>query len=149
MSSTAAAEPIGLRPRRNWSRTLVPYVLIGPTVVIVLALMASGLNGQNFTFHGYLPKDRTDRLKRLKELEAASFRQNQTQIFMETPYHNDKLFEEIVTTCEPKTLLCVASGLTGPEEFIKTCAIEKWRKGPAPSLDKKPTLFLLYKTPNK
>jgi len=118
--------------------------LIGPSSIL-LALMASGLNGQNFVFHGYLPKEKDKRLKKLRNMESISERERQTQIFMETPYHNQSLFAEILTTCQSQTLFCVAVDLTASSEFVKTLRIEEWRKIPAPPLQKRPTVFLLYK----
>ncbi|MGI8893741.1 MAG: SAM-dependent methyltransferase, partial [Bacteroidia bacterium] len=93
--------------------------LVGPSSII-LALMASGLNGQNFTFHGYLSRDRNQRAKELKAMEAESKRKNQTQIFIETPYRNSHIAEAVLETCEPNTLFCIAADLTLGSEFIKT-----------------------------
>ncbi|WP_423147595.1 SAM-dependent methyltransferase [Rubrolithibacter danxiaensis] len=117
--------------------------LIGPSSIL-LALMASGFNGQSFTFHGYLPIDKSQRTKRLKELENLSERFNQTQIFIETPFRNNQLLEEIVRSCQSKTHLCVACNITAKEEQIKTHTIEQWRKIKV-DLHKKPTIFLLCK----
>jgi 16S rRNA (cytidine1402-2'-O)-methyltransferase len=117
--------------------------LVGPSSIL-LALMASGLNGQNFAFVGYLPKERQARIQKIKMLEERSRTEKQTQVFMEAPYHNQKLFEEIVATCHPQTLLCVAADLTGIEEFIRTQAISEW-KGIVPPIHKRPTLFLILR----
>lgn len=116
--------------------------LVGPSSII-LALMASGLNGQNFSFHGYLPIKPQDRSRELKKLEKISKSENQTQIFMETPYRNNKLIETILSTCQANTLLCIASELTTPNEFIKTQTILEWKKN-KPDLNKKPSIFLIH-----
>ncbi len=109
---------------------------------IILALAASGLNGQNFAFNGYLPKDKGERFKKIKALEQRSAQEGQTQIVMETPYRNQNLLEDFLNVCHPKTLLCVACDITGPAQMIKTCSITEWRKKTI-VLEKKPTLFLL------
>jgi len=116
--------------------------LIGPSSII-LALMASGFNGQNFSFLGYLPKDKTDRTKKLKEIERASAQKNQTQIFIETPYRNLHLLETIINTCDAHTQLCIACDLTLPTEFIKTNIIAEWKKK-TPDINKRPAVFLIY-----
>lgn len=132
-------EIVLLAHQNNWE--VIP--LAGASS-IVLTLAASGLNGQNFAFNGYLPKEREARIKKLKALEERSCREHQTQIFMEAPYRNQKLFEDILSRCHPQTLLCVAVDLTSPAQFIKTVTIEEWRKL-NPSIQKKPALFLLQK----
>lgn len=116
--------------------------LVGPSSII-LALMASGLNGQNFAFRGYLPIKNYERIKSLKRLEKISKTEHQTQIFMETPYRNNKLLEIILENCSPKTSLCIASNITCNDEFIQTKTIEKWKKE-IPNLHKKPAIFLLH-----
>src|SRR5476651_2725145 len=115
--------------------------LVGPSSIL-LALMASGFNGQSFTFHGYLPIDKVLRAKRIKELESNSIRFNQTQMFIETPFRNNSILEEVLRTCAPKTHLCIACNLTADDEFIKTQSILDWKKQ-IPDLHKKPTIFLL------
>jgi 16S rRNA (cytidine1402-2'-O)-methyltransferase len=117
--------------------------LIGPSSII-MALMASGLNGQNFAFVGYLPREKTERGKRIKELEKLAITKNQTQIFIEAPYRNQYLLEDILSTCDIKTFLCIACNITANDEFIKTKTIDQWRKG-IPNIIKKPTVFLLGK----
>ncbi len=117
--------------------------LIGPSAVF-LALMASGLNGQNFAFHGYLSKDKDTRAKKLKELERRSLAEQQTQIFMEAPYHNDSMLDDILAVCARETLLCVACDLTAPTQFIKTMLTQDWKKQ-KPLLNKRPALFLIQK----
>ncbi|TSA10747.1 MAG: SAM-dependent methyltransferase [Betaproteobacteria bacterium] len=115
--------------------------LVGPSSIL-LALMASGLNGQNFVFHGYLPIAEGEREKTLRELEQQSHRLKQTQIFIETPYRNQKLLQSILRSCAAETLLCVASEITLAGENIRTMRIADWSKNP-PLLDRRPSLFLL------
>jgi 16S rRNA (cytidine1402-2'-O)-methyltransferase len=132
--------------------------LVGPSSIL-LALMASGLNGQQFRFTGYLPVDNAGRAKALKDLEAESQRFHCTEIFIETPYRNNQLLATILQTCRPSTRLCVAANLTGPGEYIRTLSIAEWRKlGPPaaaaptatpppanalPELHKQPAIFCL------
>jgi 16S rRNA (cytidine1402-2'-O)-methyltransferase len=115
--------------------------LVGPSSIL-LALMASGLNGQQFQFLGYLPIDNTARVNALKSLESESQKKNCTQIFIETPYRNNQLLETILKTCMPATRLCIAAELTSKNELVKMKSIIDWRKSP-PDLHKKPTVFLL------
>ena len=115
--------------------------LVGPNSIL-LALMASGMNGQQFKFWGYLPVDAGEREKNIRELETESMNKNCTQIFIETPYRNDQLFQSILKTCMPSTRICIAADLTSPAEWIKTKAIKDWKKL-KPSLHKKPVIFLL------
>lgn len=115
--------------------------LVGPSSIL-LALMASGLSGQSFVFHGYLPIDRQDRARALRHLEKEAQQRVQTQIFMETPYRNDALFADILANCQPHTRLCVACNVTAPDALIRTLSIREW-KSAVPDLRKKPTVFLL------
>ena len=115
--------------------------LVGPSSIL-LGLMGSGLNGQSFAFHGYLPADRPGRVRRIAELEKESARLNRTQIFIETPYRNQALFEDLLATCNPATLLCLAIDMTLPSETIATRSVAAWRHHP-PALEKRPALFLL------
>ncbi|GGE55250.1 16S rRNA (cytidine1402-2'-O)-methyltransferase [Pedobacter psychrotolerans] len=116
--------------------------LVGPSSIL-LALMASGFNGQSFAFWGYLPIDKEQRTKRIKDLDLSASRYKQTQIFIETPFRNNQLFEEVLKSCKPNTQICVASNLTAEDEFIKTQSVYNWRKEEI-DLHKKPTIFLLY-----
>ena len=115
--------------------------LVGPSSIL-LALMASGLNGQSFTFHGYLPVADAAREKALRELEMQSRRLNQTQIYIESPYRNQKLVHSILERCKGSTLLCVAAELSLAGEDIRTMTVADWKKDP-PRLDRRPALFLL------
>jgi len=125
-------------------RGIVVVPLVGPSSIL-LGLMASGFNGQSFTFHGYLPIDKIQRAKRIKELEQLSASQKQTQIFMETPFRNNHLFEDVIKNTQPQTLLCIASNLNSETEFVKTLTISQWRKERI-DLHKKPTIFLMYRS---
>jgi 16S rRNA (cytidine1402-2'-O)-methyltransferase len=116
-----------------------PYT--GPSSLL-LALMASGMNGQNFHFHGYLPIDALERKKKIQALETEIKQTGVTQLFIETPYRNNQLFEAIVQNCHPNTKLCVAMELTGPDEWIKTQSVNNW-KNSKPELHKKLVVFLL------
>ncbi|MEM8907824.1 MAG: SAM-dependent methyltransferase [Bacteroidota bacterium] len=116
--------------------------LVGPSS-IVLALMASGLNGQHFCFQGYLPPQKAELAKALKRLEQISQRQKQTQLFIETPYRNQSLVEQTLKTLGPKTQLCIAADLTLPSQYILTQRVEQWRRTQLPDLHKRPTIFLL------
>jgi 16S rRNA (cytidine1402-2'-O)-methyltransferase len=119
--------------------------LVGPSSIL-LGLMASGLNGQSFTFLGYLPIDKNERRIRLKEVEQNSKRYNQTQIFIETPYRNQKFIKEIIRHCKPQTKLCIACDLTSENEEIKTQSIDKWASENIEKYDKRPAIFLLLST---
>jgi 16S rRNA (cytidine1402-2'-O)-methyltransferase len=115
--------------------------LVGPNSML-LALMASGMNGQHFQFHGYLPIEIAERIKRLKELESVSRKEDSAQIFIETPYRNNALLESILKTCAHTTRLCIAVNLTGRSESIQTKTIESW-KNKVPDINKQPAIFIL------
>jgi len=115
--------------------------LTGPSSIL-LALMGSGLNGESFAFNGYLPIKSGERIKKIRALEKKSRHEGQTQIFMETPYRNDKLLGDILTHCMEDTLLCIASEITTPREWIRTQTIREWKKN-KPGLHKKPSIFIL------
>ena len=116
--------------------------LVGPSSIL-MAVMASGLNGQSFAFVGYLPVKEPERIKRLKELERRAKEENQAQLFIEAPYRNIKLFETMLKTLSPKLKLTVAVDITSPEEFIRTRTIEEWKRSGVPDMAKRPTIFLL------
>jgi 16S rRNA (cytidine1402-2'-O)-methyltransferase len=116
--------------------------LVGPSSIL-LAIMASGFSGQSFCFHGYLPIDKVERARSIKELEGQAERLKQTQLFIETPFRNNPMLEEILRTCKPTTRLCIASNLTGDNELVKTQTIAAWKKQ-IPDLHKQPTIFLLF-----
>ena len=119
--------------------TVIP--LVGPSSIF-LALMASGLNGQSFAFAGYLPVKKTDRQERLRVLERRSAKEKQTQIFIETPYRNMQLLEDILQCCRPETMLAIAADITGDKEFILTQSVRQW-KNKLPELNRIPAVFLL------
>jgi len=117
--------------------------LVGPSSII-LAMMGSGLNGQNFAFNGYLPIEKAERKKKIKELEKSSKQHNQSQIFIETPYRNQKLFDELKKVLTPSTYLCVAVDLTLPTEYIKTLTVTDWKTENI-DLHKRPCIFIFHK----
>jgi len=121
--------------------TVIP--LVGPSSIF-LSLMASGFNGQNFAFVGYLPIQPDERSKAIKKLESRVYSENQTQIFIETPYRNMKMLEEILKVCQPSTRLCIAADITLDTEYIKTKTMKEW-KTQLPDLNKRPSIFLIYK----
>jgi 16S rRNA (cytidine1402-2'-O)-methyltransferase len=123
-------------------KNVVVKPLVGPNSIL-LALMASGMNGQQFQFVGYLPIDNAQRAKAIKSLEAESKQKDCTQIFIETPYRNNQLLETLIKTCHPQSQICVAADLTGENESIQTKAVQHW-KAAVPQLHKRPVIFLLY-----
>ncbi|WP_121352343.1 SAM-dependent methyltransferase [Flavisolibacter nicotianae] len=116
--------------------------LVGPNSIL-LALMASGMNGQRFQFVGYLPIDSGERGKAIRALESESKQKDCTQIFIETPYRNNQLLEALLKTCQPQTQICVAADLTGTSESVQTKTVQQWKAG-LPQLHKRPVIFLLY-----
>ena len=116
--------------------------LVGPNSIL-LALMASGMNGQQFKFNGYLPIQNPERNKAIKELESESAKKNCTQIFIETPYRNNQMFDALLSACNPSTKICIAVDLTSEKEFIKTRSVADWKKD-KPDIHKRPAIFLLY-----
>lgn len=138
----AVADPGALLVRRAHERGVKVVPLVGPSSIL-LALMASGLNGQSFAFCGYLPIREAERARRIQELEAVSIRQRQTQIFIETPFRNAQMFATLLRTCRPDTRLCMARELTLDGEWVATRAIRDWRREPSPELDRRPAVFLL------
>ncbi|MBB4035053.1 16S rRNA (cytidine1402-2'-O)-methyltransferase [Dysgonomonas hofstadii] len=117
--------------------------LVGPSSIL-LSLMASGFNGQSFAFQGYLPVEASERIKKLKQLETNIYRDHQTQIFIETPYRNLKLVEDILKHCNPNTKLCIAMNITCDNEYIRTMTVKQWNKQ-LPDMNKQLCIFLLYK----
>ncbi len=131
------ADVVKIAHQKNYK--IVP--LVGPSSII-LALMASGLNGQNFAFNGYLPVKPAERAKEIQYLEKRVINQKQTQIFIETPYRNNQLVGDLLKTCNPATKLCIAVNLTGENEFVATKTIHQW-KNKIPDLHKQPAIFLI------
>jgi 16S rRNA (cytidine1402-2'-O)-methyltransferase len=133
------ADVVAIAQRKN--HPVIP--LVGPSSIL-LSLMASGFNGQNFAFNGYLPIEAAERTLAVKKLENRVYAENQTQLFIETPYRNNKLAEELIRTCRPSTKLCIASDITCSDESIRTLPVKAW-SGNLPDLSKKPAIFLIYK----
>lgn len=117
--------------------------LVGPSSIL-LAMMGSGMNGQSFAFNGYLPIDKGDKKVALKNFESLSASKNQSQIFIETPYRNNKLLEDVLQTLHPNTHLCIATDITLPTEYIKTMRVADWKKVKV-DLHNRPTIFILHK----
>ena len=117
--------------------------LVGPSSIL-LAMMASGMNGQSFTFNGYLPIDKSEKKSALKNLEKLSHDKNQSQIFIETPYRNNKLLEDLIQTLQSNTHLCIATDITLPTEYIKTLRVNDWKKTKV-DLHNRPTIFIIHK----
>lgn len=133
------ADVVAIAQQKN-----IPVIpLVGPSSIL-LALMASGFNGQSFAFHGYLPIDNDSRIKSIKNLEQRVYSESQTQLFIETPYRNGKLVEDILRTCKSTTKLCIAADITCENEYIKTRTVGEWKRQ-VPDLSKRPCLFLIYK----
>lgn len=133
------AEVVAIAQRKGYR--VIP--LVGPSSIL-LAVMASGFNGQSFAFNGYLPIDDAARTQAIKKLEQRIYSEAQTQLFIETPYRNNRLAEELIKTCRPSTRLCIASNITCEDEYIRTRGVKEWA-GKVPDLSKKPTIFLIYK----
>lgn len=133
------ADVVAIAQRKHYK--VVP--LVGPSSIL-LSVMASGFNGQSFAFHGYLPIGAAQRTATIKKLEGRVYSEDQTQLFIETPYRNGKLVEELIRTCRPSTKLCIASDITCEDEYICTRPVKEW-SGRVPDLSKKPTIFLIYK----
>lgn len=117
--------------------------LVGPSSII-LSVMASGFNGQSFAFHGYLPIKPDERAKRIRQLEQRVYSEDQTQLFIETPYRNNKMVDDILRNCRPQTRLCIAANITCEGEYVRTRTVKEW-KGHVPDLSKIPCIFLIYK----
>ena len=133
------ADVVAIAQRNNYK--VVP--LVGPSSIL-MSLMASGFNGQSFAFHGYLPIDEVERVKTLKQLEARAYNEDQTQIFIETPYRNDKLAEDILRQCKAQTKLCIAMNISCENEYIVTKKVGAW-KNTLPKMHKQPCVFLIYR----
>lgn len=142
----AVADPGANLVRLAHAEGILVRPLVGPSSLL-LAVMASGLNGQSFAFNGYLPTDASQRTKRIKSLEERSRQEKQTQLFIETPYRNAALLEAIVNACQPGTLVCAATDLSLPSETIRTQTAVKWKSdiasGEIENLHKRPTVFLM------
>lgn len=138
------ADPGALMVSRAHERGIQVIPLPGPSSIFQ-ALMASGFNGQRFTFHGYLPIEKSQRIKHIREMEKKAWEEDATQIFMETPYRNQKLFEVLLNSCRASTRLCIASDLGSTQESIRMRDIGSWRSIKPPDLNKRPSIFLIYR----
>ncbi|MBP3606983.1 MAG: SAM-dependent methyltransferase [Treponema sp.] len=118
--------------------------LVGPNSMI-MALMASGFNGQNFAFNGYLPIKNGERENKIRQLENKVYKEDQSQLFIEAPYRNDKMLDAILKSCRQDTKLCIAAGITTEQQFICTKTIQQWKKTKKPELNRIPAIFILYK----
>ena len=133
------ADVVAIAQRKDYP--VVP--LVGPSSIL-MSVMGSGFNGQSFAFHGYLPIEPDERAKKLRTLEQRAYSESQTQLFIETPYRNHKMIEDILQNCRPQTKLCIAANITCEGEYIQTRTVKDW-KGHVPELSKIPCIFLLYK----
>jgi 16S rRNA (cytidine1402-2'-O)-methyltransferase len=139
----AVADPGATIVKLAHQKNIQVVPLVGPSSIL-MAMMSSGMNGQNFAFNGYLPIDKGDRKRAVKDLEKLSNDKNQSQIFIETPYRNEKLFADLKVFLSPTTYLCIAADITLPTEYIKTMMVKDW-KHQLPDLHKKPAIFIIHK----
>lgn len=139
----AVADPGASIVKLAHERGVQVVPLVGPSSIL-MAMMGSGMNGQNFAFNGYLPIDKSDRKRAIKELEKISRDKNQSQIFIETPYRNEKMLDDLRAILSPDTRVCVACDITLPSEYIKTFTIKEW-KNKKTDLHKRPAIFILHK----
>ena len=137
------ADPGSLVVELAQKKNLKVIPMVGPSSII-LSVMASGFNGQSFTFYGYLPIEPDKRAAAIRTLETRAYKENQTQLVIETPYRNIKMLEEILHVCRPDTRLCIATDITCENEYIRTKTIKEWKKQ-LPDINKRPTIFLIYK----
>ncbi|MDY0779184.1 SAM-dependent methyltransferase [Tenacibaculum sp. IB213877] len=138
----AVADPGASVVRLAHQKGIQVVPLVGPSSIL-MAIMASGMNGQSFAFNGYLPIDKATRKKSIKDLERLSKEKDQSQIFIETPYRNEKLLDDLRATLQPTTLVCVACDITLPTEYIKTLTVKEW-KSEKPDLHKRPAIFIIH-----
>ncbi len=139
----AVADPGATIVKLAHQKNIQVVPLVGPSSIL-MAMMSSGMNGQNFAFNGYLPIDKGDRKRAVKDLEKLSKDKNQSQIFIETPYRNEKMFADLKAALSPTTFLCIAADITLPSEYIKTMMVKDW-KHQQPDLHKKPAIFIIQK----
>lgn len=133
------ADVVSIAQKRGYK--IVP--LVGPSSIL-MSLMASGFNGQSFAFQGYLPIDNSEKIRKIKQLESRSYSENQTQIFIETPYRNQKLAEDLIANCKPQTKMCIAMNISLDNEYIVTKTMKEW-KGKLPEMHKQLCVFLIHK----
>jgi len=140
----AVADPGAAVVEMAQKKGLKVVPLVGPSSMI-LSVMASGLNGQSFAFNGYLPAKPGERESKIRMLENRAYKEDQTQLFIEAPYRNIKMFESLISTCRKETRIGIACGITTDQEFIKTKTVAQWKKDGAPDINKVPAIFLIYK----
>ncbi len=140
----AVADPGALVVAQCHRKGIKVVPLVGPSSII-LSVMASGLNGQSFAFNGYLPVKEPERSRSIKRYESRAIAENQSQLFIEAPYRNTKLYEQLLKVCAPTTLLTIAVDITAPTESIQTHSIAEWRKLRLPDINKRPAIFILGK----
>lgn len=133
------ADVVSIAQKRGYK--IVP--LVGPSSIL-MSLMASGFNGQSFAFQGYLPIDNSEKIRKIKQLESRSYSENQTQIFIETPYRNQKLAEDLIANCKPQTKMCIAMNISLDNEYIVTKTMKEW-KDKLPEMHKQLCVFLIHK----
>lgn len=141
----AVADPGAAVVEMAQKKNLKVVPLSGPSSMI-MAVMASGLNGQSFAFNGYLPVKPNERAAKIRQLENRAWNEKQTQLFIEAPYRNLKMLESILNSCRNETMVCVAAGLTTEQEFIKTLSVAEWKKSNEPPINKVPAIFLIYRS---
>ena len=141
----AVADPGAAVVEMAQKKNLKVVPLSGPSSMII-AVTASGLNGQSFAFNGYLPVKPNERATKIRQLENRAWNEKQTQLFIEAPYRNLKMLESILNSCRNETLVCVAAGLTTEQEFIKTLSVAEWKKSNEPPINKVPAIFLIYRS---
>lgn len=141
----AVADPGAAVVEMAQKKNLKVVPLSGPSSMI-MAVMASGLNGQNFAFNGYLPVKPNECAAKIRQLENRAWNEKQTQLFIEAPYRNLKMLESILNSCRNETMVCVAAGLTTEQEFIKTLSVAEWKKSNEPPINKVPAIFLIYRS---
>ena len=141
----AVADPGAAVVEMAQKKNLKVVPLSGPSSMI-MAVMASGLNGQSFAFNGYLPVKPNERAAKIRQLENRAWNEKQTQLFIEAPYRNLKMLESILNSCRNETLVCVAAGITTEQEFIKTLSVAEWKKSNEPPINKVPAIFLIYRS---
>ncbi|MDO5773608.1 MAG: SAM-dependent methyltransferase [Spirochaetales bacterium] len=141
----AVADPGAAVVEMAQKKGLKVVPLSGPSSMI-MAVMASGLNGQSFAFNGYLPVKPNERAAKIRQLENRAWNEKQTQLFIEAPYRNLKMLESILNSCRNETRVCVAAGLTTEQEFIRTLSVAEWKKAIEPPINKVPAIFLIYRS---
>ncbi len=141
----AVADPGAVIVDLAQKKRLPVVPLVGPSSMI-MAVMASGFNGQSFAFNGYLPVKNGEREAKLRSLENRAWKENQTQLFIEAPYRNLQMLKTVVSCCRKDTRLCIAAGLSTEQEYVRTCTVEEWKKSPEPPVNKIPAIFLLYRS---